>query len=78
MAIVTQDQACLFVDGRYHVSAGKEIDSNWSLYKVGLDGVPTWSKHLEVRSYSYLGGQRQLMVGRLTLDRACQAVPELA
>lgn len=48
MAVVSQDQACLFVDGRYHVSAAKEIDANWTLYKVGLEGVPTWSKYLEV------------------------------
>lgn len=47
MAIVSQEQACLFVDGRYHVSAGKEIDENWTLYKVGLENVPTWSKYLE-------------------------------
>lgn len=50
MAIVSQHEACLFVDGRYHVSAGKEIDQNWTLYKVGLDGVPTWTAYLEVSS----------------------------
>jgi hypothetical protein len=48
MAIVSQDEACLFVDGRYHVSASKEIDANWTLYKVGVEGVPTWSMYLEV------------------------------
>jgi hypothetical protein len=54
MAIVSQDQACLFVDGRYHVSASKEIDENWTLYKVGLEGVPTWSKQLEVIFFTSL------------------------
>jgi Xaa-Pro aminopeptidase len=47
-AIVSQTSACLFVDGRYHVSAGKEIDQNWHLYKVGVEGVPTWTEYLKV------------------------------
>jgi Xaa-Pro aminopeptidase len=48
MAIVSRDEAALFVDGRYHDSAGKEIDSNWTLYKVGLQGVPTWQSYVKV------------------------------
>lgn len=50
MAIVSQQEAALFVDGRYHVSAGKEIDQNWTLHKVGLEGVPTWTAYLQVTS----------------------------
>jgi Xaa-Pro aminopeptidase len=29
-AIIRADDASLFVDGRYHVQAEKEIDSNWT------------------------------------------------
>ena len=49
MAIVSQQEAALFVDGRYHLSAGKEIDHNWTLYKVGLENVPAWTAYLHVR-----------------------------
>lgn len=48
MAIVGQDGAALFVDGRYHDSAGTEIDSNWELQKVGLQGVLTWQAWVKV------------------------------
>ena len=49
MAIVGQDEAALFVDGRYHDSAAKELDHNWTLYKVGLQGVPTWKEMCQTR-----------------------------
>ena len=48
-AVVAVNEARLFVDGRYHIQAAKEIDENWSLMKVGLPGVPTWLDFLKVR-----------------------------
>ncbi|KDQ10491.1 hypothetical protein BOTBODRAFT_36195 [Botryobasidium botryosum FD-172 SS1] len=50
-AIVTLQEAFIFVDGRYYLQAEKQIDQNWTLMKQGLPNVPTWqeylSKHLE-------------------------------
>lgn len=50
LAIVTQggagDHACLWTDGRYHLQASKQLDSNWTLMKSGLEGVPTKEKWL--------------------------------
>jgi len=41
LVIVTKDHACLWTDGRYHLQASKQLDSNWTLQKAGLPGVPT-------------------------------------
>jgi len=50
LAIVTQggagDHAALWTDGRYHLQASKQLDSNWTLMKSGLEGVPTKEKWL--------------------------------
>ena len=40
-AIVTDNQAALWTDGRYFNQASKELDANWTLMKAGLPGVPT-------------------------------------
>ncbi|ORX52863.1 Creatinase/aminopeptidase [Hesseltinella vesiculosa] len=45
-AIVTLDGAYLFTDGRYFLQASKQLDSNWTLMKQGLPGVPTWQEFL--------------------------------
>jgi len=45
IAVVTQGDNCnhaaLWTDGRYHLQASKQLDSNWTLMKSGLPGVPT-------------------------------------
>ena len=46
LAIVTLDQALLFTDGRYHLQAEKQFDSNWILMRSGLADVPTWQEWL--------------------------------
>jgi len=50
-AVVTTTKAYLFTDGRYHLQASQELDSNWTLMKEGLTDVPNWkdflTKHLE-------------------------------
>ena len=43
-AIVTKDKAALATDGRYFNQASKQLDSNWTLLKQGLQDVPTWQE----------------------------------
>ncbi|KAJ1736109.1 hypothetical protein LPJ61_000159 [Coemansia biformis] len=45
-AVITADKAAMFTDGRYFLQAGQQMDSNWTLMKQGLPGVPTWQKYL--------------------------------
>jgi len=44
LVIVTQgnagEHACLWTDGRYHLQASQQLDSNWTLMKSGLPDVP--------------------------------------
>jgi len=35
-AIVTETKAALWTDGRYHLQAEKQLDSNWTLMRDGL------------------------------------------
>lgn len=41
-AVVTLEKAALATDGRYFNQAEKQLDSNWTLLKQGLQDVPTW------------------------------------
>ncbi|KAI0727485.1 Creatinase/aminopeptidase [Fomitopsis betulina] len=45
-AVVTQNDAFLFTDGRYFLQAEKQLDKNWTLMKQGLPDVPTWQEFL--------------------------------
>ncbi|KAL7341825.1 peptidase M24, structural domain-containing protein [Rhodotorula toruloides] len=45
-AIVTPTEAHLFTDSRYFVQAAKQLDSNWTLEKVGSAGVKNWNEWL--------------------------------
>lgn len=45
-AIVTTENAFLFTDGRYFLQAAQQLDSNWTLMKVGLPDVPSWQEFL--------------------------------
>ncbi|XP_055310118.1 xaa-Pro aminopeptidase ApepP-like [Sitodiplosis mosellana] len=45
-AIVTQKQALLWTDGRYHQQAEQQLDENWTLMKDGLTTTPTMSSWL--------------------------------
>jgi len=40
-AIITHNQALMWTDGRYHLQATKEMDSNWTLMKDGLVETPS-------------------------------------
>ncbi|KAL5637758.1 hypothetical protein ACGC1H_002127 [Rhizoctonia solani] len=45
-AVVSASGAFLFTDGRYFLQAEQQLDSNWTLMKQGLPGVPTWQEFL--------------------------------
>lgn len=46
--IVTPKEAMIFVDGRYHVQAEKEIrGSEYKLFKLGLENVPTFMQYIQ-------------------------------
>uniref|UniRef100_F6TEN3 Uncharacterized protein n=1 Tax=Ciona intestinalis TaxID=7719 RepID=F6TEN3_CIOIN len=40
-AVVTLTKAAMWTDGRYFLQAEQELDCNWSLMKIGEQGVPT-------------------------------------
>ncbi|CAG8638527.1 5794_t:CDS:10 [Dentiscutata erythropus] len=46
LAVVSNDAAALFTDGRYFLQASKQLDNNWKLMKQGLPDVPTWQEYL--------------------------------
>ncbi len=47
-AVITQDEACLWTDGRYFVQAAKELqDTGVTLMKMGQEGVPTVIEYLQ-------------------------------
>ena len=47
-AVITQDEAGLWTDGRYFIQAEKELQgSGITLYKMGEPGVPTIDEYLE-------------------------------
>ncbi|CAG8501195.1 11499_t:CDS:2, partial [Acaulospora colombiana] len=47
LAVVSEDCAALFTDGRYFLQASKQLDQNWTLMKQGLPDVPTWQEYLQ-------------------------------
>lgn len=47
-AVITQDEACLWTDGRYFVQAAKELqDTGVTLMKMGQEGIPTVIEYLQ-------------------------------
>ena len=47
-ALVTMDEACLWVDGRYYVPAAAQLkDSTVTMMKMGQEGVPSLGEYLE-------------------------------
>lgn len=49
-AIITQDEARLWTDGRYYLQASQQLDSNWKLMKEGLPDTLTQG---ELNHYFY-------------------------
>lgn len=49
-ALVTMDEACLWVDGRYYVQAAAQLkDSTVTMMRLGQDSVPSLSEYLDVK-----------------------------
>lgn len=44
-AIITEEHAAMWTDGRYFLQAAKQMDSNWTLMKMGVwrHGQPNFS-----------------------------------
>lgn len=40
-AIITQEHACMWTDGRYFLQASEQMDSNWTLMKEGILTTPS-------------------------------------
>ncbi|CAO1624976.1 unnamed protein product [Parajaminaea phylloscopi] len=53
--IVGREKAYLWADGRYHVQAEQQLDDNWTLLKLGLDGVPSWNDWITSNVFEELG-----------------------
>jgi len=49
LAIVTENEAALWTDGRYFLQAEKQLDSNWKLMKVGLPETPKKEQYLKMK-----------------------------
>lgn len=47
-AVVTNQDACLWTDGRYYLQATEQMDGNWTLMK---EGDPTTPKRGEIDSH---------------------------
>lgn len=52
-AVVTATQALLFTDGRYHSQAEQELNSDWTLMKVGMKDVPSPVEYLATTLQKY-------------------------
>lgn len=47
-AVITQDEAILWTDGRYFIQAEKELaGSEYKLYKMNIPGFPTYTEYLQ-------------------------------
>lgn len=46
-AVVTQKEALIWTDGRYHQQASQQLDENWTLMKDGLPDTPTMAQWLQ-------------------------------
>lgn len=63
-AIITQDEARLWTDGRYYLQASEQLDSNWKLMKEGLPDTPTQG---EVVKLSHISAMVRFFLQRLAL-----------
>ena len=47
-ALVTMDEACLWVDGRYYVQAAAQLkDTTVTMMRMGQEGVPSLGEYLD-------------------------------
>ena len=76
--LVTQKNAYLWADGRYHIQAAKQIDDSITLMKQGLDGVPTLTDILnkELKENSILAFDGKVVTAK-TITSLEQALPNI-
>lgn len=63
--VVFQDEACLWVDGRYHIQAEKELaNTEIKLFKLGNAGIPNYIEYLrdKLKDNSILGFDEKLLL----------------
>lgn len=67
VVVVTAEQALLWTDGRYHLQASQQLDSNWTLMRKGTADVPTMEEWLgkELPSDARIGFDPYLTSGEL-------------
>ena len=65
--LITQDEACLWTDGRYFVQAAKELaGTGVTLMKMGQEGVPTVEEYLQANTKtSVLSGLMHIQMYQL-------------
>lgn len=75
-AVITDDAAALFTDGRYFNQAAKQLDDNWQLMKVGLTKVPTWQEWVADISQDgkTIGVDPSVITVGMTLQDSCNPV----
>ena len=76
--VITQEKACLWADGRYHIQAEKQVaGSRIELFKDGLAGVPTLNTWLaeNVAAGSVVGFDGRT-VSHDAFERYCRLMPE--
>ena len=66
-AVVTQQNAFLWTDGRYYQHATKQMDSNWTLMKDGLTTTPSIGEWLSknLKRGEAVGADPKLMSARI-------------
>jgi hypothetical protein len=71
-AIVTLDAASCWTDGRYFLQAADQLDCNWMLMRMGVEGVPGYTEWLRgaanLTAGSRIGCDPTLMGAQTWLD----------
>ncbi|KRT80197.1 Peptidase [Oryctes borbonicus] len=62
-AIITQERAVLWTDGRYHLQADDELNCDWLLMREGEKNIPTISEWLKkhLKPFSRVGADARLV-----------------
>ncbi|XP_046850039.1 xaa-Pro aminopeptidase 1-like isoform X2 [Xenia sp. Carnegie-2017] len=62
-AVVTENKALLWTDGRYFLQAQKQLDNNWTLMKDGIKDTPAIEDWIvkELKANSFVGADPWLM-----------------
>jgi hypothetical protein len=70
--VVTLEKASLATDGRYFNQASKQLDSNWTLLKQGMEDVPTWQEWYAILYFGIPTTKTKLSVGLQSRQKAAK------